>query len=181
MAATFDLESLKHRLLPVASSKTSPDASVAVIIDADQEPSVLLIRRVERARDPWSGQIAFPGGHVSSDDRNFLDAAVRETGEEVGLDMRRHIFLGVLPFIPAETRGITVAPAVFQLDGQVQFKLNEEVAESFWAPLNLLGQLPRTRAEVQTDSGVRKVDSYSYSDHIIWGLTFRILNLLLGR
>jgi 8-oxo-dGTP pyrophosphatase MutT (NUDIX family) len=181
MAGAFDLESLKHRLSQGASSKAPPDASVAVIINVDSEPSVLLIRRVERARDPWSGQIAFPGGHISSADDTFLDAAIRETLEEVGIDMRRHSFLGLLPFVLTETRGITVAPAVFQLEGRVELELNEEVAENFWASLNLLGKLPLTKAQVQSDSAIRTVDSYNYRGHVIWGLTFRILNLLLAR
>ncbi len=178
---TFDLESLKRRLSPKISLTTSPDASVAIIINATSDASVLLIRRVQQSGDPWSGQIAFPGGHKSSADHTFLDTAIREADEEIGINLHEHALLGVLPFVPTQSRAVIVAPVVFQLVDRAQIRLNEEVAESFWASLKLLEQVPVTRSEVKVDSGRQVVDSSNYCGHIIWGLTFRILNLLLDK
>jgi hypothetical protein len=49
--------------------------------------------------------------------------------------------------------------------------MNREVADSFWVPLR----------EVHVDEGRLEVDSYDYQGRVIWGLTYRILNLLLDR
>jgi 8-oxo-dGTP pyrophosphatase MutT (NUDIX family) len=52
---------------------------------------LLLIKRAKREGDPWSGDIALPGGHVELEEDDF-QAVCRETQEEIGLDLR-YIFL----------------------------------------------------------------------------------------
>ena len=183
---TFDIESLKGRLRregPVPKSdKGHPEAAVAIIINpADRGGSILLIKRTERVGDPWSGQIAFPGGHKASSDRNFLETAIREAHEEVGIDLREHELLGQLPLVFARTRRVQVAPYVFQLKAGVAVRSNDEVAESFWIPLSTVEGISVSRIEVRVEEGKLNVDAYVYLGHVIWGLTFRIINVLLGR
>ena len=187
MVRTFDVASLRSRLLPECSipqagKPGAPEASVAIIIEPSCEGgSILFIRRTEQEGDPWSGQIAFPGGHKGPKDRDFRETAVREAEEEVGIDLREHELLGVLPPTYARTRRMLVAPFVFRLRSHVGVRLNEEAAEFFWMPLSDLATIRVSKAEVYTQDGKLMVDSYIYHSHIIWGLTFRIINTLLGR
>lgn len=183
---TFDLESLKERLRREGphhkSIKGHPEAAVAIIINPnDRGGSILLIKRTERIGDPWSGQIAFPGGHKASSDRNFLETATREAHEEVGIDLPEHELLGQLPLVYARTRRVQVAPFVFQLKTGVIVKSNEEVAEKFWVPLCILDLSKVNRTEVKVDEGKLNVEAYIYGGNVVWGLTFRIINLLLDR
>src|SRR5208337_658874 len=106
-----------------------PDAAVAVIIDPQHEGSMLLIQRTEREGDPWSGQIAFPGGHKASGDRTLLDTAMREADEEVGIALRQHETLGALPPVRSRIRHISVAPFVFLLRVREEIQRNMEVAD----------------------------------------------------
>ena len=131
--------------------------------------------------DPWSGQIAFPGGHRSRRDRTLLETAIREVSEEVGIELHRHVALGVLPLVHSQTRRVLVAPFVFQLNSDVTVRLNDEVAEAFWVSLEALSKIGSTRSEVQVESGTLDVDSYVHDDRVIWGLTFRIMRSLLNR
>lgn len=75
-------------------------ASVAIILrlhnrpisdggTGSQELQILFIKRARRIGDRWSGDIAFPGGkHDFNLDRNDdYRTAVRETKEEIGLDL----------------------------------------------------------------------------------------------
>ena len=185
MSERFDLAALRNRLLHGAPSNLEPDlpiASVAVIINGmDRGGSVLFIRRTERGGDPWSGQIGFPGGHRSSVDSSFLHTALRESEEEVGIELSEQELLGSLPFVTTRSRRVQVAPFVFELNSSVRVRMNREVAESFWVPLTELSRLEVERREVRVEGGKLEVDCYDYGGRIIWGLTFRILNILLGR
>jgi 8-oxo-dGTP pyrophosphatase MutT (NUDIX family) len=159
-----------------------PVASVAVIINReDRGGSVLLIRRVERDADPWSGQIGFPGGHRSLNDLTLLQTATREAEEEVGIKLANHEMLGALPLVTTRSRSVQVAPFLFAVDSAPTIRLNREVAGCFWAPLSELASLELERHVVHVEGGEIEVDSYQYQGNIIWGLTFRILNLVLGR
>jgi len=159
-----------------------PEAAVALIIDPEnQEGSLLLIRRLERQEDPWSGHVAFPGGHRSPLDRDLLQTAVREASEEVGIDLAQHDLLGVLPNVYPQTRRILVAPFVFQLRSSVRIRTNREVAGSFWVPLRDLSKGLWVKSEVSAENSRLLVDSYVYGGNVIWGLTFRIINTLFEK
>lgn len=181
------LELLKQRIGSASSDSAPtnrglPQAAVAIIINPKNEGgSVLLIRRRERQDDPWSGQVAFPGGHRSLGDRDLLETAVREASEEVGIDLARHEMLGALQNEYSQTRRILVAPFVFQLKTDVTLRLNQEVAESFWVSLAELSRMVSTKSEVFAQNSRLLVDSYVHDGHVIWGLTFRIINTLLDR
>jgi 8-oxo-dGTP pyrophosphatase MutT (NUDIX family) len=183
----FDIESLKQRLNPTSSVQGSdrsnePGAAVAVIIDTRRDnDSILLMMRQDRVGDPWSGQIAFPGGHRSPNDRTLMETAIREVSEEMGIDLHHHIVLGVLPLEYSQTRRVRVAPFVFRLNSDVTVRLNDEVAESFWVPLEDFSKIRSTRSKVQVEGGTLDVDSIVLDGHAIWGLTLRIIRNLLTR
>lgn len=63
------------------------------------DPEILFIKRVSHAGDRWAGHIAFPGGKKEPSDVDDQAAAVRETKEEVGLDLETDhcLFVGKLP------------------------------------------------------------------------------------
>jgi 8-oxo-dGTP pyrophosphatase MutT (NUDIX family) len=187
LTESFDIESLRRRLRPVGSVEESvksnePVAAVAIILDQNRsDGSVLLIKRREREGDPWSGQMAFPGGHRSSSDKTLLQTAVRETTEEVGITLEEDDVIGVLPQVYSHTRRVLVTPFVFQLKADVKVRLNEEVAESMWVPLGEFTKSRPITSQVQVEEGRLDVDSYVYGGRVIWGLTFRIINLLVNR
>ena len=118
------LDSLSKRLSKVEPAQLVPreSAGVAVILRGDEdEEQVLLIRRADREGDPWSGQVAFPGGMVNSADKSFEETARREAAEEVGIDLSKSaVFLGYLHNLKAQTREIVVVPSVFKLEGAVR-------------------------------------------------------------
>ena len=52
------------------------------------EPEILFMKRAARTGDRWTGHVAFPGGKREAGDADDEEASVRETREEVGLDLR---------------------------------------------------------------------------------------------
>ena len=60
---------------------------------------MLFIKRAVRKGDRWTGHVAFSGGKMEADDLNDCSTSVRETKEEIGLDLDidHFIMVGNLP------------------------------------------------------------------------------------
>ena len=154
-------------------------------VGPDDEPELLFIKRAEFEGDPWSGHVAFPGGRHEPQDATLEDTAVRETLEELGVDVRAHgRVLGTLDDLAPRTPvlpPILVRPYVAVLDTDVAIAPTHEVAFAFWVPLRaLLDPATEVEATVVVRGAERRVPSYRHGDHTIWGMTERILRQLLG-
>ena len=157
-------------------------ASVAVTLKDPEAPSVLLIKRAERAGDPWSGQIAFPGGKAQEADSTLKETAIRETREEVGVDLWEDAdFLGY--FIPFRTHTDTldVFPAVFLLKKEVAVHPNDEVSSYRWVKLQkLMAEESRSIGRVDDEGQTRETPALLVDGYTVWGLTRRIISSLLS-
>lgn len=164
---------------PKASTR---QAAVAIILrETMTGPQMLFIKRAEKDGDPWSGHMAFPGGHKDPVDQSLEDAARRETLEEINLDLSDSIYVGALDHQHAQPRGrrldMLIAPHVFFIDGDPAFTPNYEVDEVVWTQLD-----PMTRNEIH-DTETRPMmgtptifNGYRLErGHFVWGLTYRIL------
>ena len=115
----------------VADAPDARPAAVAlVLLEGPQGLEILLIRRAERADDPWSGQIALPGGRYDVGDRDLFATAVRETREETGVDLSAAERLGVLDDLYPRTPTlppVVVRPFVFALSTRAGLVPSDEV------------------------------------------------------
>ncbi len=160
-------------------------AAVAAVLRYASEPEVLLIRRTEAPGDPWSGQMAFPGGRREVEDPDLVSTAVRETEEEVGVDLSRSAeLLGRLDDVQATAQArrldLVIVPHVFVLHEPVTLQLSgTEVDEALWAPLGpmLSGETATTRPWEHAGHRL-DLPGYQVGEHIVWGLTYRMLQLL---
>jgi 8-oxo-dGTP pyrophosphatase MutT (NUDIX family) len=150
------------------------------------DAEILFIKRAERAGDPWSGHLAFPGGHAEKHDVTLLDAAVREAAEEVGIDVRAGgRVLGSLPtFSPMSRRlpPLSVTPFVALAPAGAAPRLQQgEVDEVFWMPVSALKE-GGTSASVKLmiTGEPREFPAYHSPLGPIWGITERILTRFLG-
>src|SRR5918993_5729898 len=85
----------EHR--PLVMEKAERRAAVALLLrERDETLEILVIKRAEKADDPWSGHMALPGGGWEPGDKAVYDTARRETLEEIGVDLDKGRFLGRL-------------------------------------------------------------------------------------
>ncbi len=161
-------------------------AAVAIVLtDNAGSLDLLLIERARRASDPWSGQMAFPGGRVDVADATPRAAAERETLEEVGLSLAGSEFLGRLddlPGLPVPVGDFAVSAFVFYARNPSALALNHEVQDAFWFPLNSLSDRERHidhPAKAESDRLFPGILVGEPGRHVVWGLTYRFLDRLL--
>ena len=170
---------------PAVAERDEPfwESAVAMVLRERKPGAVemLFIKRAVRENDPWSGQVALPGGRRDDGETDLADTAVRETLEEVGLDIRAHgEIIGALDELRPRTPvlpPVIIRPYVAVLSGAPTFKLSDEVALHFWVPLEVLFDPANTRnIRVQT-RGMFWMwrDAIHYDGQVIWGLTERIV------
>jgi 8-oxo-dGTP diphosphatase len=161
------------------SAKESLDANAAVVVLLREEEcdlQVLLVNRAEKSDDPWSGQTALPGGKRDSEDSDLMETVVRETLEETGINLLECCrFLGAMePLRSTRRPEMKILPFVVLLEKEQVVKLNEELTEYFWTPL---GELIEHKGTANSSFG--EYPAYIIGIHAIWGLTYRILDMLL--
>lgn len=149
---------------------------------------ILMIERAHREGDRWSGHMAFPGGMLHADDPNSVAGALRETREEVGIDLDRgEQPLARLSDIGSPShighrRPLVITPFVFAVRDEVAPVPNHEVASVVWIPLAFLADC-RNRNEMEWRRGWRSLHLpyYVYADKRIWGLSLMMIDELLVR
>jgi 8-oxo-dGTP pyrophosphatase MutT (NUDIX family) len=162
-------------------------AAIALMFRLGQtgEPELLFIKRAEFGGDPWSGHVAMPGGRKDPSDADLTATVIRETREEMGIDLERvGRILGTLDDLAPRTPllpPISIRPYIFAAAGDLNLTLSAEVAKAFWVPLSAV----RDRSAWTTKSVlIRGVPSseptFSWGEHVVWGLTERVLRQLVG-
>lgn len=156
-------------------SRENVDADAAVVIllrEEEQGFQILLVKRAEKSDDPWSGQTALPGGKRNPEDRNLMETVVRETLEETCINLLEGCrFLGTIePLRSTQRPEMMILPFVVMLEQEQTIKLNEELTEYLWTPLK---KLPHQTGTAEFSFG--EYPAYIVEDHVVWGLTYRIL------
>ena len=173
---------LAQRSPLVETDPSYTQAAVALVCVPDPD-AILLIRRSERAGDPWSGQMGLPGGRRATSDLDLLATALRETEEEVGLRLSALDMAGALDDLTPRTAllpRIVVRPYVFRLPRRFDLRHNPEVAATTWVDLDrLLG--PDVYGDWEVEAGGRRMHfpGYRIDEGVVWGMTERILTPFL--
>lgn len=172
-------ESVVARVALGAEDAGARRAAVAVVVTDEPDPALLFIRRRERAGDPWSGQMAFPGGYRAGPDEATIETARRETLEETGLDLAAARVVGVLddvhprtPFLPP----LVVTPWVFLVSARAAVVPGAEADDALWIAVgDLFAPAHRGTFLLPVPARSREFPAIRVGPHVIWGLTERIL------
>ncbi|HEU4384292.1 MAG TPA: CoA pyrophosphatase [Anaeromyxobacteraceae bacterium] len=182
-------------------------AAAAVLVPLLRRPAgpTLLFTRRTADLSKHRGEIAFPGGHREPGEEARA-AALREAGEEVGLEPRRVEVAGELDDRPVVTRFVVTPvvglvaepPAAFSRDAREVEEVFEVPLSRFldpeverfewWHPSRLPPDLARRplsdlgSEEIDPESGSYKVYFFDVApDRVVWGLTARLVRDLLER
>ncbi|PYO20361.1 MAG: CoA pyrophosphatase [Candidatus Rokuibacteriota bacterium] len=173
---TLTRERLAARLRRVVEPGPLVRAAVLVPLVERGGPHVIFAKRTDRV-GTHRGQISFPGGTIDPADPSPLDAALRESEEEVGLPRAAVEPLGALDdtetvatqFVITPWVGVVREPVVWRPDG-------EEIEEVIEVPFASLVERANFRVEHwERDGVVRPVYFYDWGGEVIWGATARIV------
>jgi 8-oxo-dGTP pyrophosphatase MutT (NUDIX family) len=192
-SADFSFENIRSRLAALPPEKPSlrvrkpKRAAVALVLRSGADDTeVLLIKRAERPGDPWSGQVAMPGGREEPSDTSLFETAVRETQEEVGVDLVSVAQpLGQLQTTRAMAKRrllpMTITPFVFALNKATPVCLSSEASASFWLPLGLVqsGALD-DRTTYRLGPVDLDLPCWRYEGFVVWGLTYQMLSQFIS-
>ncbi|MFN3076856.1 MAG: CoA pyrophosphatase [Alphaproteobacteria bacterium] len=154
---------------------TTPAAVLVPLVDRPGGLTLLFTRRTEHLHH-HGGQICFPGGRMEEGDGGVIDTALRETAEEIGLDIRRIQVIGRLDDYRTIT-GFLVTPIVGILEPPFELAPDTfEVAEVFEMPLSyLLDPANHQRITVKGSDPPRSAYAVTYEGRVIWGATAGML------
>lgn len=187
------IQSLKHRVPSALDLPINQFAALIPLLHMDNELHVLFeVRSKNMNRQP--NEVCFPGGRIEQDDASPKHTAIRETCEELGIQLSNIHNVFPLDFIQS---GLTIYPYVGFVNTST-FTLNaEEVESTFTVPITHLLSTPPTIHKVELIPLVRDdfpyhlipngknykwqsryIDEYfyQYNSRVIWGLTARILS-----
>ena len=186
----MDLQALRSSLAPLELRPEEQEridgrrvAAVSILLRTDASSvDVLLIRRAIVKNDRWSGQIGLPGGHRENSDASLLATAVRETHEEVGIDLELGAeTLGRMEKVQAKARGkmlaMSITPFVFRATKYVNPVPGPEVDVAFWFPLRRArdGELDSSHTYRSSHANFH-MPAWVFEGCVVWGLTYEILS-----
>ncbi len=188
------LLNIVKRLRPqrVPFRRLAQRSAVAIITrQGMQGEEILFIKRATRAGDPWSGHIAFPGGKWQENDTSTRATAIRETLEEINLDLTKQAqFTSRSPDLVTRQHNalkpMIVTPYQFQLtDPNSVLTPNHEVASTLWISVDFLRNknnqstfawipFPRLKSALSLNISCIYYEKNGHK-HKVWGLTYRML------
>lgn len=152
-------------------------AVLVPLLDGVEGLSLLFTVRSARLTS-HAGQIAFPGGRLEPGEA-AIDAALRETEEEVGLRVPPDAVLGALNDHPSPARYVAT-PVVARIPWPQPLRPNpHEVADTFTVPLSELAAVTPESEVRQLESYRRRIYAYRWGDRTIWGFTGNVVKNLL--
>lgn len=164
------------RSLDYNRNKPKESAVMIILFYQNNQLQVTLTRRNRNLRH-HPGQISFPGGQYEKEDLNLEQTAIRETWEEVGINIDNTTILGKLSTVYVSVSNFNITPYICFLGQPPAFKFDtNEVEEIIIFPLNkFYNASNHAKATIKTNTGIIEVPCYKINDCVIWGATSMIL------
>ena len=157
------------------------EAAVLILIYPSDKgvPSFVLIERTISS-GVHSGQISLPGGKKEKNDKSFWDTSIRETNEEIGVNLSKINFVKKMSCVYVPPSNFMIYPFIGYLDKYPFFNMQKEEVQNIFEIniLDLLKNKNKSFSEVRSKymNNNIKVPVYNFMDKIVWGATAMILS-----
>jgi 8-oxo-dGTP pyrophosphatase MutT (NUDIX family) len=166
---------------PKSNSRKSAVLLLLCLDSTTDSLSILFTLRSNKLKK-HSNQISFPGGMIEVNE-NQIEAAIRETNEEVGINPSEIEVLGKLSDLYVPPSNSVITPVVGVINSIPKLILNpDEVSEAFFIELGVLVKPEILKYQIRNFAGVGDADVPFYDVHDevpLWGATALILSEFL--
>ncbi len=172
------LPSLTKQLTGITSERRA--GVLLIFYPKNGEAHILFTKRSQEVAE-HKGEISFPGGAYDTQDKTILQTALRESREELGLNVNEFEILGELDDVYVPPTRFLITPFVAFMNQPPKPKPSLlEISEVLEIPASELLNPSIFREEVREAAGMkRQLQFYSYGQYVIWGATARILRQFL--
>ncbi|WP_020530505.1 NUDIX hydrolase [Flexithrix dorotheae] len=177
-----DLMSSPGRLAMEKVKPVNPRVSAVLILLFPKENSIKLPLILRPKYDGvHSGQIAFPGGRREDEDHDIIDTALRETKEEIGVQIPRSQVIGKLSELYIPPSNSLVTPVVAYSKNDIKYEIDRtEVDQVFDVPLNYFKKPENKKMISMNVRGLKFVaPSFQVAGQTVWGATAMMISELV--
>lgn len=173
-----------EEIRPLLSSELTPKpnhdgtklASVLLVIYG-KEPKIIMTKK-SKILTIHAGEISFPGGKWEKNDTDLLTTALRETKEEINLEIKSDQIIGQLKDVRTLNSGFTITPFVAVTDELSNLKDNVEVESILHIPLESFLKTLEDDPDPNHHS-IQEMHIFKFNEHTVWGASARILKQIV--
>ena len=175
----MDIEQVRSALTNEIHSTSSDEAdgneiaSVLIVIYG-KNPFVIMTEKAKILK-VHAGEIAFPGGKWCEKDQDLLETAIRETKEELCLDVSKEHVIGQLDSVITLNSKYRITPFIAILDAIPSLTANSEVESILHIPLvHFLNTMDDD--DLPEHRSIKEMYTFTFEKHNVWGASARMLN-----
>jgi len=169
---------LSNSLNPTVGVDSKTKLAAVMILIYGDEPCIVMTKR-PKTMNYHAGEISFPGGSWHKQDVDFLDTAIRETREEIGIEISRNQVTGQLKPVTTLNSGFTITPFISVHRDIPSLVPNSEIESILQIPLI---PLLRTISEDKDPAhkSILEMYTFTFQNNLIWGASARMLKQILA-
>ena len=164
---------LSNPINPEIQSDVDYKLAAVLVVIYGETPTIIMTEKPKSMKF-HAGEISFPGGKLDTNDSSLLDTALRETSEEIGLNISKNDVIGQLTPVKTLTTGFLILPFVSMLEEIPPLVTNSEVEKILHIPLNPFLQTVAKDSD-PSHNLMNEMYTFEYQNQIVWGASARIL------
>ena len=171
-------KALSSKITPVVKHSGQTKLAAVLIVIYGKEPMIIMTKR-PKTMNQHAGEISFPGGTWTQHDNDLLTTALRETKEEMNLDLSRQQIIGQIKPVTTLNSGFTIMPFICILDEIPTLIPNSEIESILHIPFLPLLNTIEDDLEPSHKS-IQEMYAFRYQHHLIWGASARMLKQMFN-
>jgi len=170
-------KTLASEIVPEVKNNGKTKLAAVLIMIYGSEHKMIMTER-PKTMNLHAGEISFPGGTWKEDDYDLLETALRETREEIGIDVLRQKIIGQLKPVTTLNSGFTITPFISITPDIPKIKPNSEIENILHIPMfSLFKTIENDKDPIH--KSIQEMYIFRYQNNLIWGASARMIKQMM--